>query len=93
MLQFKRSNVKQVVELAEVENSTMTGLAIFSDGTRALFSVTKHLEADELTPRFCDENGNLKAGWRVEGDWLRDPNAARGGLSLATVKRKPSLDE
>lgn len=93
MLQFKRTNVKQVVELAEVQNSELVGLAIFSDGSQAMFSVTKHLDADGVTPRFCDADGNLKAGWKVEGDWLRDPNVARGGLSLATIKRKSYGDE
>lgn len=93
MLQFKRSNVKQVVELAEVQNSELIGLAIFSDGTEAMFSVTKHLEKDGATPRFCDADGNLNAGWKVEGDWLRDPAAARGGLSLSTLKRKSLQDE
>lgn len=93
MLQFKRTNVKQVVELAEVQNSELVGLAIFSDGTQAMFSVTKHLESDGATPRFCDADGNLNAGWKVEGDWLRDPAVQRGGLSLATLKRKSLGDE
>lgn len=87
-LKFSRSNVKQVVELAEVANTDLVGIAIFSDGTEAFFSVQKHLSEDGATPRFCDEDGNLKAGWKVEGEWLRDPNVARGGLSLATAKRK-----
>ncbi len=91
-LKFTRSNVKQVTELAEVQGSDLVGIAIFSDGTEAFFSVQKHLDSDGATPRFCDADGNLKAGWKVEGEWLRDPNVARGGLSLATAKRKLSAE-
>lgn len=88
MIQFKRSNVKQVAELVEVHDTDLVGIAVFTDGQQAMFSVKKHLEADGLTPRFCDEAGLLKAGWKVEGDWLRDPDAQRGGLSLSGLKRK-----
>jgi hypothetical protein len=90
---FKRSNVKTVVELQAVEGSDLMGVAIFSDGTEAFFSVTKHLESDEATPRFCDGDGNLKAGWKIDGEWLRDPGAAKGGMSLATAKRRSIGDE
>lgn len=91
MLKFVASNVKKVVALEET-TSPVTGIAVFQDGTQAMFSVVKHLEEDG-TPKFLTADDTLKAGWKVEGEWLRDPNAARGGLSLATAKRRTIADE
>jgi hypothetical protein len=78
--------VKKVVDLKTTEYPTM-GIAVFNDGMEAFFSVGKHLEADQETPRFCTEDGTLKAGWAVEGEWLRDPATKASGISLASVKR------
>lgn len=91
MLKFVASNVKKVVRLEET-TSPNTGIAVFQDGTVAMFSVVKHLE-DDGTPKFLTAEDNLKAGWKVEGEWLRDPNAARGGLTLATARKRTIADE
>ena len=102
MFKIKATSGKVVKDIQEIADAPQFRVAVFSDGTEALFSMKKHTE--EITeedgsiayvPSFCDSEGNLKVGWRTyknrEGEsWLTNSEPREFENRLKTGIRLPN---
>ena len=101
MFKIKATTGKTVKEIQELADAPQFRVAVFTDGTEALFSLKKHTEevTDEdgsvyQVPTFCDNDGNLKVGWRTyktrEGEtWLTNSEPKEFENRLKTGIRLP----